>query len=114
MDLMKAQLLVEHGKNAYRYNDIKIPEVKKDHVLVQVLNCSINNTDIWTRDGLYSNDNSGSGWQPLYFPIIQGADIVGKVVKIFNNDDIQLLEAKVIVYPVVNNRDPDDSIKEIT
>ena len=33
MDLMKVQLLVEHGKNAYRYNDIKIPEVKKDMVL---------------------------------------------------------------------------------
>lgn len=114
MDLMKAQLLVEHGKNAYRYNDIKIPEIKEDHVLVQVLNCSINNTDIWTRDGLYSNDNSGSGWQPLDFPIIQGADIVGKVVKIYSNDDIQLLEQNVIVYPVVNNRDTNDSIKEIT
>ena len=114
MELMKAQLLVEHGKNAYRYKDVKIPEIMINHVLVQVLNCSINNTDIWTRDGMYSNDNTGSGWQPLDFPIIQGADIVGKVVKIYNNDDIKLLEQKVIVYPVVNNREPNDSIKEIT
>lgn len=114
MHSMKAQLLVEHGKNAYKYKDIKIPEIMINHVLIQVLYCSINNTDIWTRDGLYSSDSSGSGWQPLDFPIIQGADIVGKVVKVYNNDDIQLLEQKVIVYPVVNNYESNNSIKEIT
>ena len=109
----KSQLLTKHGDyDSYSFENINLRDIKKNEVLVKVLYCSINNTDIWTREGLYSSsEDSDSGWQPLQFPVIQGADIVGIIE---NANDNSLIGSKVIVYPVINEEESSDDIKNIT
>ena len=59
---MDAQLLLKHGdRYSYQYTRLEIPDVLSNQVLIRVLACGINNTDIWTREGLYGDD---SGWNP--------------------------------------------------
>ena len=58
---MDAQLLLKHGdRYSYQYTRLEIPDVLSNQVLIRVLACGINNTDIWTREGLYGDD---SGWR---------------------------------------------------
>ena len=100
---MSGVLLTGHGgfeKLAYR-NDIKIPELEADEVLIKVGGAAVNNTDINTRIGWYSkavkqdtntggtngfasvNDDDAS-WSgtALHFPRIQGADAAGTIVAV--------------------------------
>jgi len=81
-------ILTSHRKMEeieYR-SDVKIPIPKEDEVLVNVKGAGINNTDINTRIGWYSKssakniDNGSWLGNPLDFPIIQGADILGNIV----------------------------------
>ena len=99
---MNAQLLIKHGNiDNYQYQKIEIPKANKNEVVVRVMACSINNTDIWTKKGLYSKD-SDNGWNPNFkLPIIQGADISGIIYKT-GNDNMKLIGKRVIVYPVIN------------
>ena len=68
---MNVQLLIKHGESDnYLYKKIEIPKPTKNKVVIRVMACSINNTDIWTRKGLYSKDNE-DGWNPNFkLPII--------------------------------------------
>jgi NADPH:quinone reductase-like Zn-dependent oxidoreductase len=98
---MAGVLLTGHGgfdRLEYR-TDLPVPAPGPDEVLIQVRACGVNNTDINTRTGWYSKsvttqtsdgaqsgidtltgeDGSWSG-KPLAFPIIQGADVCGKIV----------------------------------
>jgi len=104
---MKAQVLKKYGDyDVLEYTDFPLRAINDNEVLIKVSSCSINNTDIWTRIGLYSKDDGGA-WEELKFPLIQGADIVGTVI-----EGPKLLNKRVIVYPVINN-DPDE-IRNIT
>ncbi|MDQ3589970.1 MAG: alcohol dehydrogenase catalytic domain-containing protein, partial [Actinomycetota bacterium] len=85
---MKATLLTGHGgpeKLEYR-EDVPIPKTAEGEVLIKVGAAGINNTDIWTREGAYGTQDdpaTTSGWRrgnPMRFPRIQGADIVGRIV----------------------------------
>lgn len=98
---MTAVVLTGHGgfdKLEYR-QDIPVPVPGDDEVLIQVLACGINNTDINTRIGWYAKSVTsqtgegarkglgvsvaeGGSWSgtPLPFPIIQGADVCGRIV----------------------------------
>jgi NADPH:quinone reductase-like Zn-dependent oxidoreductase len=85
---MNAVLLTGHGgleKLEYR-EDVPTPEPADGEVLIAVDAAGINNTDIWTREGAYGTEDdpaTASGWRrgdPMRFPRIQGADIVGRVV----------------------------------
>eukprot|EP00128_Syssomonas_multiformis_P011158 Colp12_sorted_trinity150504_noHs@5469 len=99
-EVMRAQILTGHGdcdKNEYR-EDFPVPIPKPGWALVRVHACAVNNTDIWTREGAYGIGDS-SGWKPLAFPRIQGADIAGVVVKTTNNSLSN--GQKVLVYPAV-------------
>ena len=110
---MYSQLLLKHGdRYSYQYTRLEIPDVLSNQVLIRVLACGINNTDIWTREGLYGDD---SGWNPSFkFPIIQGADIVGIIEEIGDEVDNTLLQKRVIVYPVISNNVLKCDIDEIT
>jgi NADPH:quinone reductase-like Zn-dependent oxidoreductase len=115
---MAAVLLTGHGgfdKLEYQKN-IPVPVPADDEVLIQVLACGINNTDINTRMGWYSKsvttqthdgaregiktlkDNNGS-WSgiPLPFPIIQGADVCGRIVSAGKEVDPGRTGQRVIV-----------------
>jgi len=58
-----------------------IPAPKKGDVLIKVKACTINNTEIWMREGAYGAGEK-SGWRPegVTFPRIPGSDITGEVV----------------------------------
>jgi NADPH:quinone reductase-like Zn-dependent oxidoreductase len=60
------------------------PEPAPGEVLVKVGGCAVNNSDLWTREGLYGRDSDPdrkSGWrrEPMRFPRIQGMDIAGRI-----------------------------------
>ena len=72
-------------------------------LIINVKAAGINNTDINTRIGWYSksspengNDGSWSG-NPLNFPIVQGADICGKIVAVGKSIDEKRIDERVIV-----------------
>ena len=103
---MHAVQLVGHGgldKLSYR-DDVDLPRMGEDDVLIRVRAAGVNNTDINTRIGWYSKSvssdtNSGSreglkststqdaSWSgvPLVFPRIQGADVCGHIVDVGRN-----------------------------
>lgn len=101
---MRAVLLTGHGdldKLEYR-EDVPIPRVADDEVLIEVAACGVNNTDINTRTGWYAKGagaaagpgsdpgsdigesavGAGSWGGSLHFPRIQGADPVGRIVQV--------------------------------
>lgn len=105
---MSGVLLMGHGNSEmleYR-NDIALPHVGPDDVLVQVLAAAVNNTDINTRTAWYSkgdqegDDASWSG-QALGFPLIQGADVCGEIVSIGQNVDKGRIGERVLIEPCI-------------
>ncbi len=103
-------------------DDVPVPSVGPDEVLIAVSACGVNNTDINTRVGWYSRsvtggtsgdgfaearvDDSTWGRGGLTFPRIQGADPFGRVVSVGSDVDAGLLGRRVVVDPWL--RDPDD------
>ena len=94
--MMKAIVTISHGEyEMLKYKNICIPELNKDEVLIKVLSCGVNNTDINTRIGWYDE-----GWQGITpFPLIQGTDCCGIVVKVNNDCDSYLLNKRVLIRP---------------
>jgi NADPH:quinone reductase-like Zn-dependent oxidoreductase len=81
---MRAQLLTGFGgPDMLHYReDVPEPVAGPGEVRVRVAATGMNNTDIWTREGRYGSGDDPSavtGWrrEPLRFPRIQGADVVG-------------------------------------
>jgi len=112
---MTAMVLTAHGgpEVLHLREDWPVPVPSADQVLIRVLACGMNNTDVNTRSGWYSKTVSdattGSGYDevdqddpawggtPVSFPRIQGADAVGQVVAIGANADPALMGKRVIV-----------------
>ena len=115
---MSAVLLTGHGgfeKLQYR-NDVDVPSVGADKVLIKVLAAGVNNTDINTRTAWYSksvtgetniggadgfdsaedDDGSWSG-EPLDFPRIQGADCCGEIVAVGHGVAEERIGERVLV-----------------
>lgn len=86
---MRAVLLTGHGgpeRLEYR-EDVPFPEPAAGEVLVEVGASSVNNTDIWTREGAYGAEDdpqATGGWrrEPMEFPRIQGVDVVGRIERV--------------------------------
>ena len=118
---MKGVLLNGHGgfdKLEYKEN-IPIPEIKDDEVLIKVHAAGINNTDINTRIAWYSKNNilgnsieigekginnhvynDGSwGGEGIKFPRIQGIDACGEIVDVGKLIDKSRIGDRVIVNP---------------
>ena len=101
---MKAVLLTGHGgpeRLVYR-EDVADPIAGPGDVLVRVGAAGLNNTDIWTREGAYGtqDDPEGvNGWrrEALSFPLIQGADIAGRIVAVGEGVDADRVGKRVLV-----------------
>ncbi len=95
---MNAMVLEGHGgmEKLVWHEDWPVPAINGAEVLIKVLACGLNNTDVNTRSGWYSKtveaattggayqevaeDDPTWGGAPITFPRIQGADVVGIVV----------------------------------
>lgn len=85
-------------------DDVPVPEPAPGEVLVEVGACCCNNSDIWLREGAYGREDdpqAQAGWlregEPPTFPLIQGADIVGRVVELGDGVDAGWLGRRVLV-----------------
>ena len=102
---MRAVLLTGHGGPEmleYR-EDVPVPVPAPGEVLVRVTACGVNNTDVWVREGAYGTDDDPgevSSWrrgQPLEFPLIQGADVVGRIAAVGEDVDGGIIGKRVMV-----------------
>ncbi len=111
---MKAMVLMRHGDmDALEYHtNWPVPEPQGAEVLIKVLACGLNNTDVNTRSGWYSktvdapttgdaydvvaDEDPSWGGAPITFPRIQGADAVGIVVAAGPDADAALIGKRVI------------------
>ena len=112
-DLMTAVLTMGHGgyEMLQVRHDAPRPEPQEGDVLIRVGAAGVNNTDINTRTGWYSKSVSGAtsagdaggaadaSWSglPLKFPLIQGADICGRIVAVGNGIGTDRIGERVIV-----------------
>ena len=121
---MHAVILTGHGgidMLVYKTN-VEVPLPKPEEVLIRVKAAGINNTDINTRIGWYSksvtsdtneggtsglvdaktDDSSWSG-KPLKFPLIQGADVYGEIVKVGSDISPKRIGESVLVRTMQEN-----------
>jgi NADPH:quinone reductase-like Zn-dependent oxidoreductase len=100
------------GYEVLRYrHDVPTPQPNAGEVLIRVGAAGVNNTDINTRTGWYSKSVSGAtgeasasdaddgSWSgvPLNFPLIQGADICGRIVAVGKGVGAARIGERVIV-----------------
>ncbi len=70
---MKAVRIHEFGgPEVLKYEDIPEPELRQDHVLVQVKACALNHLDLWIRKGIPG----------IKLPLILGSDVSGVIVRV--------------------------------
>lgn len=111
---MKAIVLTGHGgmDKLEFHTDWPTPSPGPGEVLVKVAACGLNNTDVNTRSGWYSKavtdattggayetiDEEDPTWggNPLTFPRIQGADMVGTVVAVGEGANSELIGKRVM------------------
>jgi len=115
---MTAVCLTGHGgfeMLEYR-DDVPVPRLAADEVLIAVGAAGINNTDINTRIAWYSKsvttdtntggskgfeaaDEKDASWsgEPLVFPLIQGADVCGHIVAVGADVDKKRIGERVLV-----------------
>lgn len=115
------QLIGHGGPEKLIWNDaIPLPHPGSGEVLVRVLAAGVNNTDINTRLGWYSEDVTGAtaapiqgeivagGWAGmLEFPRIQGADLCGEVVALGENVTTPKVGARVTTMSVQDCAGPE-------
>ena len=100
---MRAAVTTRHGGlDAIELREVPVPRPGPGEVLVRVTAAGCNNTDLWTREGVYGagpDPDAPSGWLgPVDFPRIQGGDVAG-VVAATGDDAAGLLGARVLVDP---------------
>lgn len=125
---MRAVVLMRHGDlDALEYHEgWPTPELGPGEVMVKVAACGINNTDVNTRSGWYSQSvteaTTGGAYEdvgeedptwgaaPISFPRIQGADIVGTVVAVGEGADESLLGKRVMNDGWIRNLEDRESL----
>jgi len=104
--IMHGVLLTGHGglENLEYKTNIPVPTAKEDEVLIKIAAAGVNNTDINTRTGWYSQskNNDGTSWsgEQLKFPLIQGIDICGTIVAVGSKIDSSRIGERIIVRPM--------------
>lgn len=113
---VRAAVLTGHGgpDRIVVRDDVPDPVPDVGQVRVQVSASSVNNTDIWTREGAYGaadDPNAVAGWRgtPLRFPRIQGADAVGVVDAVGPSVARDLEGRRVLVDPAIYDDDRPDA-----
>ncbi|SDC23404.1 NADPH:quinone reductase [Pelagirhabdus alkalitolerans] len=102
---MKAVQVMGYGDvDQLKTVEKEIPEPKENEVLIKVKACSINNTEIWMREGAYGTGGK-SGWRPegVQFPRVPGSDITGEVVKLGSSVDESVLGKDVVLFPFTSS-----------
>jgi len=84
--------------------DIPVPSPGPSDVLIRVAAAGVNNTDINTRVAWYSKKEGASedaSWagQPIKFPLIQGADVCGRIVGVGQEVSTDRIDERVLVEP---------------
>lgn len=112
---MRAVVLTGHGdfdKLVY-HEDWPVPQPGPGEVLIKVLACGLNNTDVNTRTAWYSkgvtDETTGGAFETaeeedatwggaaITFPRIQGADVAGRVMAVGEGADAGLIGRRVLV-----------------
>ena len=90
---MKAYLL--HAVNDLQYEDVKVPELKTGWCLVKVMACGICSSDIPRifKKGTY------------HFPTIPGHEFSGVVERVFDNENKDMVNRRVGVFPLIPCRE---------
>ncbi|BCO19392.1 alcohol dehydrogenase [Alteromonas sp. KC3] len=109
---MKGVQLTKHGDiDSLVFNEqIALPYLTDNDVLVKVAAAGVNNTDLNTRKGWYSkegnnaNDASWAG-SALVFPRIQGADVCGYIVAVGKNVSSSRIGERVLIEPCLTEAD---------
>lgn len=116
---MKAVLLTGHGGlDKLVYTDVPTPRPDPGEVVIRVGACGLNNTDINTRTAWYSKtvdqaigDGGADGFETIddteatwgsgtiHFPVIQGADVVGRIVAVGPDTDPGRIGERVMIDP---------------
>lgn len=110
------------GYDQLCYQKVPIPKLGRGEVLVKVLAAGVNNTEINTRLGWYSettetgtagawsaqetesSQKDDGGWNlPTPFPFIQGTDCCGNVVKVNDHDHEALVGRRVLIRPCMRS-----------
>ena len=119
-EVMCGVVLLGHGgtdRLVYR-DDIPLPLVGDDDVLIEVTAAGVNNTDLNTRIGWYSKEvlsgtaatseegaaaPADGAWSgiPLAFPLIQGADCCGRIVRVGAGVAASRIGERVLVRPMM-------------
>ena len=105
---MRGVWLTAHGgldKLEFR-NDLPVPTPGPLDVLLRVAAAAVNNTDINTRTAWYSKQDASAedaSWTgvPLRFPLVQGADVCGRIVAVGSAVSRERLGERVLVEPCI-------------
>jgi NADPH:quinone reductase-like Zn-dependent oxidoreductase len=89
---MKAVIFREHGgPDKLFYDEVPVPKIGPDDVLVKVKACALNHLDIWIRQGIPA--------YPIPLPHISGSDVAGLVEAVGRNVATVKPGDKVFVSP---------------
>lgn len=92
---MKAVIFREHGgPEKLSYEEMPVPQVGPEEVLIRVKACALNHLDIWIRQG--------SPAYPVPFPHISGSDIAGVVEEVGSQAEGVTVGDRVLVSPGVS------------
>lgn len=119
------------GYDKLEYRDVPMPTLLTGEVLIRVLAAGVNNTEINTRLGWYSDsvttatnataevaeksvvEVSDGGWnESTPFPLIQGTDCCGQIVAVAENVSPDWIDSRVLVRPCMR-RDGYESLDNI-
>jgi len=118
--VMKAAVLLGHGgiDQLQVREDVPIPHPGSDEVLIRVGASAVNNTDINTRVGWYSQSDQGgdTSWSgsPMKFPRIQGADCCGEITSVGSSVDPERIGERVLVRTMQEPMNVDGKLASIT
>ncbi len=92
---MKAVLFRAHGgPEKLSYEDLPIPTVGSEDVLVRVKACALNHLDIWIRQGIPA--------YPIPLPHVSGCDAAGIVEEVGNQVDVVTVGQRVFLSPGIS------------
>ena len=99
--------LIGHGglEMLQHRTDLPVPTPEHGEVLIRVTAAGVNNTDLNLRTAWYSKgdsaDDAGWGGAPVQFPLIQGADVCGRIVAVGPRVPETRVGERVIVEPTL-------------
>ena len=92
---MKAVLFRAHGgPDKLSYEDLPIPKIGPEEVLVRVKACALNHLDIWVREG--------NPAYPMPLPHVSGSDVAGIVEEVGSHVDEITVGQRVVVSPGIS------------